>query len=105
VLSQRELEVLGLVGQALSNRQIASQLSITEGTVKRHLRNVFAKLEATSRLDAVNRSVAAGLIPAGTRYPGHGTGITGRFGRPAQPGWYAGPAMPGSAARPQHHAS
>ena len=66
-LSQRELEVLTLVGEALSNRQIATRLSITEGTVKRHLRNVFAKLGAASRLDAVNRGVAAGLIPARTR--------------------------------------
>lgn len=66
-LSQRELEVLRLVGDALSNRQIATRLSITEGTVKRHLRNVFTKLGAASRLDAVNRGVAAGLIPAHTR--------------------------------------
>jgi DNA-binding NarL/FixJ family response regulator len=63
-LSRRELQVLTLVGQALSNRQIASRLFITEGTVKRHLRNVFAKLGAISRLDAVNRAVATGLIPA-----------------------------------------
>ncbi|GAB6898068.1 response regulator [Kineosporia succinea] len=63
-LSQRELEVLTLVGQALSNRQIASRLSITEGTVKRHMRNVFRKLGASSRLDAVNRGIAADLIPA-----------------------------------------
>jgi len=73
-LSQRELEVLTLVGQALSNRQIATRLSITEGTVKRHLRNVFSKLGAASRLDAVNRGVAAGLVPArpGGGGPGHG---------------------------------
>lgn len=62
LLSRRELEVLTLVGQALSNRQIASRLSITEGTVKRHMRNVFAKLGASSRLDAVNRGAAAGLL-------------------------------------------
>ena len=54
-LSARELEVLDLVAQALSNSQIASRLSLTEATVKRHLRNIFVKLGAVSRLDAVNK--------------------------------------------------
>ncbi|MEO5873486.1 MAG: response regulator transcription factor [Streptosporangiaceae bacterium] len=61
-LSEREREVLTVVAQALSNAQIAARLSITEGTVKRHMRNIFAKLEAVSRLDAVNKAVAAGYI-------------------------------------------
>ncbi|MBB5781688.1 DNA-binding NarL/FixJ family response regulator [Nonomuraea jabiensis] len=56
VLTEREQEVLSLVALALSNRQIAAQLSITEGTVKRHLRNVFGKLGAVSRIDAVNKA-------------------------------------------------
>jgi DNA-binding NarL/FixJ family response regulator len=55
-LSARELEVLDLVAQALSNRQIAARLHLTEATVKRHLRNVFVKLGAVSRLDAVNKA-------------------------------------------------
>ncbi len=59
LLSAREKEILGLVAQALSNRQIASRLSITEGTVKRHLRNIFAKLQAVSRIDAVNKASAS----------------------------------------------
>jgi DNA-binding NarL/FixJ family response regulator len=54
-LSARELEVLDLVAQALSNSQIASRLNLTEATVKRHLRNIFVKLGAVSRLDAVNK--------------------------------------------------
>jgi DNA-binding NarL/FixJ family response regulator len=58
-LSDREREVLGLVAQALSNGQIASRLGLTEATVKRHLRNIFVKLGAVSRLDAVNKSQAA----------------------------------------------
>jgi DNA-binding NarL/FixJ family response regulator len=57
-LSARELEVLDLVAQALSNGQIASRLQLTEATVKRHLRNIFAKLGAVSRLDAVNKAKA-----------------------------------------------
>jgi DNA-binding NarL/FixJ family response regulator len=55
-LSARESEVLELVAQALSNGQIASRLGLTEATVKRHLRNIFVKLGAVSRLDAVNKA-------------------------------------------------
>ncbi|MFJ7773260.1 response regulator [Streptomyces sp. NPDC097107] len=64
LLSEREREVLALTAEALSNSQIARRLNIAEGTVKRHLRNVFRKLGAVSRLDAVNKAVAASLIPA-----------------------------------------
>jgi DNA-binding NarL/FixJ family response regulator len=62
-LSERELEVLTYVAVALTNRQIASRMDITEGTVKRHLRNIFAKLGASSRIDAVNKALDARLIP------------------------------------------
>jgi len=55
-LSAREREVLALVAQALSNGQIAARLSLTEATVKRHLRNTFVKLGAASRIDAVNKA-------------------------------------------------
>lgn len=67
VLSEREREVLELAAQALSNTQIASRLSLTEATVKRHLRNIFVKLGAVSRIDAVNKAVAASLITTGDR--------------------------------------
>lgn len=67
VLSRREREVLALVARAMSNRQIAVRLDITEATVKRHLRNAYGKLGANSRLDAVNKAVAASLI-RGTSY-------------------------------------
>ncbi|MFF3411185.1 LuxR C-terminal-related transcriptional regulator [Streptomyces sp. NPDC002742] len=55
-LSAREIEVLSHAAAALSNRQIAARLGITEGTVKRHLSNIFDKLDAVSRLDAVNKA-------------------------------------------------
>ncbi|RLU94598.1 DNA-binding response regulator [Streptomyces griseocarneus] len=61
-LTDRELQVLRLVARAMSNRQIAHELALSEGTVKRHLRNTFAKLGAVSRLDAVNKAVAAALL-------------------------------------------
>ncbi|MFC9897538.1 response regulator [Nocardia sp. NPDC127579] len=63
-LTDRELQILGHVADALSNRQIAGKLGISEGTVKRHLANIFQKLGAVSRLDAVNRAVAAKVIRA-----------------------------------------
>ncbi|TXC99537.1 LuxR C-terminal-related transcriptional regulator [Streptomyces sp. ISID311] len=56
-LTSRETEILEHVARALSNRQIATQLSISEGTVKRHLRNIFTKLDARSRMDAVNKAL------------------------------------------------
>lgn len=78
-LSGREREILLLVAEALSNAQIAKRLSITEGTVKRHLRKIFDKLDAVSRIDAVNKAAAASIIPArsaGTD-PGAGSSTDG----------------------------
>lgn len=63
VLSTRELEVLQLLALAMSNAQIGRQLLITEGTVKRHLTNIYAKLGAVSRVDAIRKATAAHLIP------------------------------------------
>ncbi|MDH2388146.1 response regulator transcription factor [Streptomyces sp. HNM0663] len=68
-LSDREAEVLTLVAVALSNRQIALRLGISEGTVKRHLSNVFAKLDAVSRLDAVNKAMSLRLIDSSDQPP------------------------------------
>jgi DNA-binding NarL/FixJ family response regulator len=53
VLSRRELEILLLTARGLSNRRIASHLGITEGTVKRHLANMYPKMGIASRGEAV----------------------------------------------------
>lgn len=66
-LTDRELEVLRLTSQALSNAQIATRLRITEATVKRHLTNIYGKLNAVSRVDAVRKAVAAHLIDGDQR--------------------------------------
>jgi DNA-binding NarL/FixJ family response regulator len=62
LLSQQEQRILTLTAQALSNAQIGRQLNLKEATVKRHLHNAFTKLGAVSRIDAVNKAVAKGLI-------------------------------------------
>lgn len=69
-LSSRELEILGLVAQGRSNAQIASQLYISEGTVKRHLTNIYAKLGVVSRIDAINHAISAGWIVSSDRLRG-----------------------------------
>ncbi|MFD6886281.1 response regulator [Streptomyces sp. NPDC059957] len=87
LLSHREREVIALVASGLSNRRTASHLGLTEGTIKRHMRNIFAKLGATSRLDAANKAVSAGLIPAPTTPPAPA---------PPQPGTHADGQRPAS---------
>ena len=62
LLSSRELEVLLLTARAMSNNQIASYLHISEGTVKRHLTNIYAKLGVSSRADAAKKALMSGLI-------------------------------------------
>ncbi|MFE0175097.1 response regulator [Streptomyces sp. NPDC059002] len=70
-LSPRETEVIDLAAQGMSNYQIARHLGIAEGTVKRHMRNIFDKLRARSRVEAANKAVETGLIshpvPVGRR--------------------------------------
>jgi DNA-binding NarL/FixJ family response regulator len=60
-LTAREREILGLVGQGLSNQEIADQLVIAENTVKVHLRNILDKLQVHSRAHAAAIAAQAGL--------------------------------------------
>lgn len=62
LLSARELEVLTRLAHGMRNAQIARQLGIAEGTVKRHLTNIYTKLGATSRMDAVSRALSQHLV-------------------------------------------
>jgi predicted ATPase/DNA-binding CsgD family transcriptional regulator len=55
-LSGRELEVLQLVAEGLSNREIAQELVVTVGTVKKHLNNIFSKLHVSNRTEASARA-------------------------------------------------
>jgi len=60
-LTARETEVIGLIGQGLSNTEIAGALYISETTVKTHINNVFAKIGARNRADAVRYAYRHGL--------------------------------------------
>lgn len=62
ILSSRESEVLRLLALAIRNREIGVRLGISEGTVKRHTSNIFRKLGAFSRMDAVQRGRRLGLL-------------------------------------------
>jgi DNA-binding NarL/FixJ family response regulator len=61
-LTDRELEVLALVAQGLTNRAIGRRLGISDRTVQGHLANVFSKLGASSRTEAVMAAVKLGWI-------------------------------------------
>jgi DNA-binding NarL/FixJ family response regulator len=62
-LTARELEVLRLIAQGHSNRQIAEELVISLGTAKNHVEHVRLKLETSDRTQAVVRALELGLIP------------------------------------------
>lgn len=62
-LTEREMEVLTLVGKGYTNKAIGVQLSISDRTVQNHLAHIFAKLQAASRTEAVMRAVSLGLLP------------------------------------------
>ncbi len=61
-LSEREREVLVLLAQGASNREIAAQLVITEGTVKNHVSNILGKLQAENRTQAADIARKRGLV-------------------------------------------
>lgn len=61
-LSDREREVLALLAQGHSNREIADRLVLAEGTVKNHVSNILAKLQAENRTQAADMARRYGLI-------------------------------------------
>jgi DNA-binding NarL/FixJ family response regulator len=64
-LSERELEVLGLLAEGLHNRELAARLGISPRTVDRHCDNIYAKLGVGSRTEAVVRAISTKLLSVG----------------------------------------
>ena len=62
-ITARELEILTLVARGFSNREIATQLFVSENTVKTHCARAFDKLGAARRTQAVQRGKELGLLP------------------------------------------
>ena len=61
-LSRREMDVLKCLAQGKTSAQIASDLFISENTVKTHVRHILEKLEASNRAEAVSRAIQLGVI-------------------------------------------
>jgi DNA-binding NarL/FixJ family response regulator len=66
-MTQRETEVLSLVAQGKSNRQIAQELVVSVRTIERHITNIYRKINSRSRVDAVLLALEHGLMPHPTR--------------------------------------
>jgi DNA-binding NarL/FixJ family response regulator len=62
-LTDREREVLGLIGQGLSNQELAERLFIADNTVKTHVKRILAKIGARDRAQAVVMAYESGLVP------------------------------------------
>ncbi|MBO9561746.1 MAG: hypothetical protein J7621_03195 [Niastella sp.] len=62
-ISKRELEVLQLIAQGLSNQEIADQLFVSLNTVKTHSSNLFLKLDVKRRTQAIERAKKLSIIP------------------------------------------
>jgi DNA-binding NarL/FixJ family response regulator len=67
LLTEREIQLLKLVGKGLSNRAVAQILSISHNTVKYHMKNILQKLGAQNRTEAVAHAMRMGLIEAGEK--------------------------------------
>ncbi|GAB4578513.1 MAG: kelch repeat-containing protein [Anaerolineales bacterium] len=74
-LSEREVEILQLLAKGKSNKDIAQALFISVNTVKVHLRNIFAKIEVSSRTEATLYAVRAGLVEGVSDISTNGKGV------------------------------
>jgi DNA-binding CsgD family transcriptional regulator len=61
-LSSREIEVLRLIDQGLSNMEIANRLTLAQSTVKTHINNIYSKLEVQTRVQAIKRGHELGIL-------------------------------------------
>ncbi len=67
-LTRREAEVLGLVVEGKSNKEVASELFCSKRTIDFHLARIYEKLNVSNRIQAVRRAATLGLLPESPRY-------------------------------------
>lgn len=79
-LTARELEVLALVAQGQTNREVARSLTVSPATVKRHVENILGKMGVVDRTEAAVRAIQFGLLTAADSEAGWG-GTADCFGR------------------------
>jgi two-component system, NarL family, response regulator len=65
ILTRREIAVIELLAMGMRNKEIANSLSISEGTVQVHMRNIFAKLDVKDRTGAISVAAKRGIIHLG----------------------------------------
>jgi two-component system, NarL family, nitrate/nitrite response regulator NarL len=82
-LTQRERDVLLLIGSGLSNKEIARQLGLQLATVKNHVHNIFEKLDVNSRAMAVSLALSVGELHR-NGYGGHNGHKNGQSGDPGE---------------------
>ena len=61
-LTERETEVLGLIGKGMTNKEIAKKLFLSEKTVKNHLNNIFKKIDVADRTNAALYAIKNGIV-------------------------------------------
>jgi two-component system, NarL family, response regulator LiaR len=55
ILSNREMEVLGLIAEGLNHKEVAEKLFISPETVRKHLNNIYSKLNVNNKIEAINK--------------------------------------------------
>ena len=65
-LTRREQEILGWIAEGMSNKQVASKLSLSTYTVKNHVHKILGKLQVSDRTEAVRRAIEESWLPAQT---------------------------------------
>jgi DNA-binding CsgD family transcriptional regulator len=66
-LNRSQVEILGLVAEGFSNREIAARVNLSENTVKTHLQDIFRKLDVRNRVEAAIKATRDGLVPDSSR--------------------------------------